>query len=269
MHLGAVSTPPCFENPAEAWPPFEQAVREAARKGAELIVAPEDCFLGMRRDPPPEEVAMLRERSEEVPAGPLAQRSADLAAQLGTHLIVGLNERSPEGLHKTAAVFGPDGHLLGRHRKVVLSPEPGVREDRVFVPGDSFRVFRLPPARVGVMICYERRLPEVARVLTRQGADIIACPSAGISDMDIRRLSTRAEENGVFLVLASPFGSAVFGPDGSILAEARRDPDDPPGATVVAIDLAERERSPCRRMRYFESLTRHDSALHRRQSPDD
>ena len=269
MRIGVASTSPCFEEPERAWPGLERAVREACGRGAELVVAPEDCFLGMLRDPSPERVAQLRERSEAVPSGTRYARCAALAAELKAHLIVGLNERSPEGMHKTAVVLGPNGGLLGRHRKVFLSPEPGVREDAVFVPGDRFDVLELPFGRVGVMVCYERRLPEVARELTRRGADLIACPSAGINDMDIRRMSTRAEENGVFVVLSSPHGSAVFGPDGSAVAQSpRRALDTPPHTLVVDVDLAERAASPCRRLQYFGSLAKHASALGGPPSPD-
>ncbi len=264
FRLGAVCFSPCYDEPEQAWPALERSVRQAAAEGAQLICTPEDCFLGLVPDPTLEQIAHIREHCEEVPGGALFERSAALARELGVHLVLCLDERADEKLYKTAVFIGPRGEVIGRYRKVFLSPEPGVREDRAFSPGDRLCVFDLPFARVGIMICFDRRLPEVARELARRGAQVIVCPAAALSERDLARMSFRAEDNGVFVMLITPFGAAAFAPDGSTLAEsARRELGDPPATLVCDVNLSLCHTAPCRRWQYFELLERHKHVFSR------
>ena len=86
----------------------------------------------------------------------------------GSHL-----ERHGEQYFNVAHVFTPDGKEL-IHKKTHLFPaEREWRSDE----GDEFEVWQIGPAKVGVAVCYEAEIPEVARILAVQGAEVILCPS--------------------------------------------------------------------------------------------
>jgi predicted amidohydrolase len=77
-------------------------------------------------------------------------------------------------LRHRAAVFGPDGALLGRHDKMILSPE-----DRGLAqPGDAWHVIATPAGRVGVLLGEEALYPEAGRVLAYGGAELLVTLAA-------------------------------------------------------------------------------------------
>lgn len=113
----------------------------------------------------------------------------------GTHL-----ERRGDRLLNVAHVFGPDGEHY-EHAKTHIFPGEaawGTQE------GDRMAAFDLPFARVGIAICYEAEIPEVASTLAEQGAEIILCPSHTFTEHGFWRVrhcaQARAIENQVFFV---------------------------------------------------------------------
>jgi predicted amidohydrolase len=70
--------------------------------------------------------------------------------------------------HRTS-VFGPDGVLLGRHDKMILSPE----DQDLAQPGDAWHVVPTPAGRVGILLGEEALYPEAGRVLAYEGAEIL------------------------------------------------------------------------------------------------
>jgi predicted amidohydrolase len=77
-------------------------------------------------------------------------------------------------LRHRAAVFGPDGDLLGRHDKMILSPE-----DRALAqPGDTWHVIDSPVGRVGILLGEEALYPEAGRVLAYGGAELLVTLAA-------------------------------------------------------------------------------------------
>jgi predicted amidohydrolase len=111
-------------------------------------------------------------------------------------------------------LIGPDGKLVGKYRKQMLGHE-SVRN----TPGKESTVHETPFGRVGIMICADRRFPEVVRKFRDNKAGFLVCPSGGMfgpKDND-PLLQARSKENGVFIVLVHPCLFLVTGPDGSIL----------------------------------------------------
>lgn len=139
-------------------------IREAAAEGARLIVLPELASTGYSFDTRDEAYA----HAEAVPDGPTCRRWIDLAAELDVHLVAGIAEVEGVRLFDTAVLIGPDGYV-GRYRKTHLWN----REKLIFTPGDEIPVFETPIGRIGLLICWDIWFPEVARILTTQGADII------------------------------------------------------------------------------------------------
>jgi predicted amidohydrolase len=137
-------------------------------------------------------------------------------------------------VHNTALVAGPDG-LVGVYRKRHL---PGMGADRFTdEPTDNeLPVFETPIGRVGVMICYEIRFPEVARSMALRGADVIVLPtnwpmeSAILAD---QFTVVRAAENLVHFVVSNRSdeergmqflgSSQIIDTTGRVLAHAGRE----------------------------------------------
>lgn len=204
----------------------------AVDRGARLVVFPECALSGYGFA----EGGAAWAAAEPVP-GPstaaLAQACADRADPAGgPYMVVGLLERVPHSarqVYNTAALLGPEG-LIGVYRKAHL-PLLGV--DRFAVRGDTgFRVWETAIGRIGVLICYDLRFPEAARVLALGGADLVALPTNwpdGSQNAPLFITRTRALENRVFVLACnrcgeeSGFGffghSQITDPGGNVLEE--------------------------------------------------
>ena len=204
---------------------IENYVREAAARQARLVVFPECALNGYRFDSRQEAL----EDAEPVP-GAATDRLAALAAETGCHIAVGLVERDGDRLFNCAALIGPEG-LVGKYHKTHI---PFQAVDRFVEPGAfASPVFDTPFGRVGMLICFDLRHPEPARVLALGGAQIIAnlttLPGPGWPQPEFM-FQTRAAENRVWLVCADRVGvergcryigrSAIIDPEGNKVAEA-------------------------------------------------
>jgi len=137
----------------------------AAQGGANLIVLPELANTGYlfsdRRD--------AFAHAESIPDGPSLRAWMSFAQDHQVYLVAGLAERDGMQLFDTAVLLGPDG-FIGKYRKAHLWN----LEKLWFTPGNlGFPVFETPIGRIGLMICWDVWFPEVPRLLTQQGADII------------------------------------------------------------------------------------------------
>ncbi len=139
--------------------------RQAVNNGAGLIVLPELANCGYlfsdRQD--------AYQHAEPVPDGPSVRAWIDFAREHQVYLAAGLAEREGMQLFDTAVLLGPDG-LIGKYRKAHLWN----KEKLWFSAGNlGFPVFETPIGRIGLLICWDIWFPEVPRLLTQQGADII------------------------------------------------------------------------------------------------
>src|SRR3954471_16170531 len=141
---------------------------EAAAAGAELLVLPECAIPGYMFDSAEEALPY----AEEIP-GETAAAFERECTRLGVHAITGLLERDGDTLHNSAILVGPDG-LIGSYRKTHL---PFLGVDRFVTPGDELKVYDTALGRIGLIICYDLRFPEVTRTLALRGADLVALPT--------------------------------------------------------------------------------------------
>ncbi|MDP8909063.1 MAG: carbon-nitrogen hydrolase family protein [Chloroflexota bacterium] len=148
----------------------------AAGMGAQLVVFPELALTGYACGDAFFEVA------EEVP-GPRTSSTARIAALArahGLHVIWGMPERGLAGvIYNAAVIVGPEGHI-GTWRKHTLPGHatdqggPGAFPDRRFFrAGNRSPVFETPLGRIGMMVCYDIFFPEISRLLTLKGADLL------------------------------------------------------------------------------------------------
>jgi len=229
---------------------IEQRVAEAAAGGAKLVLLQE-----LHNGPYFCQHQSVDEfdRAEAIP-GPSTERLSRLAKQHGVVLVASLFERRAPGLaHNTAVVFDADGSFRGKYRKMHIPDDPGFNEKFYFTPGDlGFTPIDTSVGRLGVLVCWDQWYPEAARLMALAGADLLLYPTAigwDPRDTDDEKerqrmawiLSHRghAVANGLPVLTcnrtgfeASPIGgpgiqfwgsSAVFGPQGEVLAEASRD----------------------------------------------
>ena len=139
------------------------------------------------------------------------------------------------GVYNTAFLLGRDGKEIGRYHKVCPTWfEGGARRS-----GRSFPVFPTPDlGTVGLAICYDLVIPETARCLALEGADILFFPTMGTAavgddDIGLQALRVRAAENHVWLVVAHRgSGAMIISPRGKIVAHA----DGPDGLAIADID---------------------------------
>lgn len=213
----------------------EALVARAASAGASFVALPELFFW---RGPAAEEKAAAEELD-----GPTARRLGALARRHGITLLGGSILEALAGeerVHNTSLLFGPDGTLLARYRKihlfdVTVEGAPSLQESRTRKPGDEVVVARSPAAMVGMAVCYDLRFPLLFRRLALGGAELVTLPAAFLEKTGRAHweslIRARAIENGVFVVApdqcgAGPDGmrchghSMVVDPWGEILAEA-------------------------------------------------
>ncbi|XP_044892748.1 omega-amidase NIT2 isoform X1 [Felis catus] len=142
-------------------------VREAATQGAKIVSLPEcfNCPYGTKYFP---------QYAEKIP-GESTQKLSEVAKECSIYLIGGsVPEEDAGKFYNTCAVFGPDGTLLIKYRKLHLFDidVPGkitFHESETLSPGDSFSTFDTPYCRVGLGICYDIRFAELAQIYAQRG----------------------------------------------------------------------------------------------------
>ncbi len=154
-------------------------IKEAARRGAEVICLPE-----LFRTPYfcTEEESEI-DYSEELP-GEVGGVLSSLAKELGVVVVGGsVYEKTKEGNYNTSLIFDSDGSMVGSYRKTHIPHDPAFYEQNYFEASDpNYKVFpvhvRGQELKIGVLICYDQWFPEAARSLALLGADIIFYPTA-------------------------------------------------------------------------------------------
>ena len=151
-------------------------VREAAKRGARLILVPElfeDRYFC--EDQRSEHLSKARPLA----GHPTVEHFAALARELNVVLPVSFYERSGNELFNSCAIVDADGSILGVYRKSHIPDGPGYSEKYYFRPGDTgFRVWDTAVGRIGVGICWDQWFPEVARAFALAGAELILYPTA-------------------------------------------------------------------------------------------
>jgi len=144
--------------------------------------------------------------------GPFSRALAELATELGIHIVAGLVERVPDEekrVANTLVALSDTGEMVAHYRKMHLYDAFGDRESEYIVPGplDQVPVFPWHGFTVGLQTCYDVRFPEVTRRIVDAGADVLALPAEWVpgplKESHWRTLITaRAIENTVYVAAA-------------------------------------------------------------------
>jgi predicted amidohydrolase len=193
---------------------LEPLIREAAEKGAQIVVTTECSLDGYAIADKTIPLETYRALGEPIPDGHYFRKFQALAEELEIHLLVGLTEADGDGRYNTVVLLGPDGKLVGKYRKQKLGHE-SVRNS----PGKESPVFDTPFGKLGVMICADRTDAAIVRQFCSNGADWLICPSGGMfgpkSNDPI--VQERSRENGIHIVFVHPVEFLVTGPAGDVL----------------------------------------------------
>lgn len=218
-----------------------ELVGQAARQGAQIVCLPEfsiSPYFPGRRDPAGFDWA------EPLRGGPSDLFFAELAATNGVFVVGSLFEKAADGRYlDTATIHSPQGELLHYTRKVHIPSGEGYHETDFFEGGTEYPVHDLGLLRMAVPTCYDQWFPELARICTLNGAELIFYPTAIGSeptapDFDSQEawqtvMRGHAIANGVYIAAANRIGqensvrfygsSFICDPTGRVLAQAGRD----------------------------------------------
>jgi N-carbamoylputrescine amidase len=155
---------------------IERHVREAARRGAKLVVL-QELFEGPY-------FCVDIDAKHKARAKPFAGHStvahfASLAKELGVVIPVSFFELDENTGYNSLAMIDANGIILGLYRKSHIPDSPGYSEKFYFADGDTgFKVFETAVGKVGSGICWDQWFPEAARAMVLQGAEILIYPTA-------------------------------------------------------------------------------------------
>jgi nitrilase len=222
------AAPSMFDLP-ETLGRFGTLLAEAVDGGAELVVFPEafvggypkgatfGATVGSRTAEGRALFARYRRSAIDIPGEEFALLRATVAAHRA-HVVVGVIERAGHTLYCAALLFGPDGTLLGHHRKLV----PTGTERLIWGQGDASDVAVVDTdlGRVGMAICWENYMPLYRGALYQQGVEIYCAPTVDSRDTWAATMRHIGVEGRCFVLSAAQFAvRADYPPDFSTGAE--------------------------------------------------
>lgn len=235
------------------------------KDGVDILVFPETFMV----DCPSTSTTKLADVAESM-NGPFVNEMKAIASGRNIYLLFGMYEKK-EGENKRAynsiVLLNRQGEIVHKYRKTHLYDAFVHKESNRVIPGtEEFPVVETDIGKIGLMICYELRFPEISRKLVLEGADIIIVPTAWVAgDMKDEHWSTllkaRAIENTTYVAGANQIGniysgtSMIYDPMGVRIASAGEEE-----ALIIAeIDIERtdrvREKLPCLKNRRPELYT--------------
>ena len=242
-------------------------VKEAKSKSAELIAFPE--FL-MAFSPASQSAEVLTQVAESVD-GAFISALRDAAKANEIAIIAPIYETSPvaQRVFDTSVWIDAKGTVVSVYRKLHLYDAFGFKESDKFHPGgDVAPLVESGESRFGMMICYDLRFPEMARMLALCGANVLVAPSGWVQgDLKVEHWQTmikaRALENGCFVIAPNQVGNIYTGHSLAVdpLGRTLVDLGETEGLKVIELDLKlvneVREKLPLLKNRRSEVYAKH------------
>lgn len=186
-------------------------IKEAAERGAELIMLPEDfAFLAQNEQE--------KQQLSDSDLKRIIETIREEALRHSAYVLAGgypVKVQGEERFYNTATLFSRTGEELGHYQKAHLfdADPPGakpIRESKHYKAGSSLTVVDTPLCKIGLSICYDLRFPELYRSLALSGADLITVPAAFTltTGKDHWRvlLQARAIENQCYIAAPAQWG---------------------------------------------------------------
>ncbi len=202
--VAAVQAAPVFLDREATIEKVGTLTKEAVAAGARLVAFPEG-FVPTYPDwvwrttpwADGEWYARWIDQCVDVP-GPACAALGDIARENEVHLAVPVNERDGGTVYNTILYFGPDGALLGKHRKLVATG--GERLAWGMGDGSTLPVFDTPFGRLGGLICWENYMPLARAAMYEQGVDILLAPTWDNSDVWVASMRHIAKEGRCYVL---------------------------------------------------------------------
>jgi nitrilase len=198
-------------------------LREAATKGAKLVVFPEALIggypkgasfgapVGVRK--PEGRAAFARYHAAAIDLdGPEVAVLAEACAETGAFAVVGVIERDGATVYCTALYFDGEKGLVGKHRK--LMPTAAERLIWGYGDGSTMPVFKTDMGTIGAVICWENYMPALRMHMYHQGVSLYCAPTADDRDTWLPTMQHIAMEGRTFVLTACQYITrTAYGPD--------------------------------------------------------
>ena len=275
IRVAVIQPGPAFFDPDAAIDTIESKASEAAEQGARLVVFPEafvggypwgltfGAAVGGRLPAGRRTWERYWRGAIDVP-GPRTERLGRIARESNVYMAVGVIEKDGQSsrgtLYCTLLYFGPDGSLLGKHRKL----KPTASERLIWGEGDgsTLPVLDTEIGRIGGLICWENYMPLARSAMYGKGVELYLAPTADARDgwqATLRHIALEgrcfvlgcnqyvrrsdypddleaAEELEKWPEVLSRGGSAIYGPLGDVVAGPLWDE---PGMLLADLDMSE------------------------------
>ncbi|MFZ4828828.1 MAG: nitrilase-related carbon-nitrogen hydrolase [Phototrophicaceae bacterium] len=219
---------------------YRQLIPQAVEQGAQVVCLPEfsliPYFPGTR-----DEAGFAY--AEDVRHGVSSTFFAEMAAQHQVYVMGSLYEVADGLYYDTATIHAPNGELVGITRKIHIPSGDGYHETDFFGGGADYPVWSVGELQVATPTCYDQWFPELARIFSMNGAELIYYPTAIGSEPNDPEMDSstmwqtvmrgHAIANGIFVAATNRVGhenavtfygsSFICDPMGTILAQAGRD----------------------------------------------
>ena len=218
-------------------------ISKAASKNAHLCAFPEFMMFYTDSSQTPRQLANLSETI----TGNFVTSISKAARQNKIQVVGSFYEKSrkKDRVYDTSFVINKSGKVISTYRKIHLYDALGFRESDKMVSGSKIsKPVRTLIGRIGMMICYDLRFPEMSRSLAAAGSEVLVAPSAWVKgNMKEEHWTTinkaRAIENGCYVIAPDQVGniycgkSMVVDPFGRVLLDMKKRQ----GIGFVDIDL--------------------------------
>lgn len=231
-----------------------QLTQEAGEQGANIIVFPEAFIpayprgmvfgtkVGSRTDAGRQDWLRYWQNAVPVP-GPTTELLGEAARKAGAYLVVGVVERDHETsqatLYCTTLYFGPDGSLLGKHRKL----KPTATERIIWGEGDgsTLTVLDTPYGKLGGLICWENYMPLARMAMYEKGVTLYVAPTADSREVWQSTVRHIALEGRCFVLNCNQFVTKDMYPKDLHCADELEDAPEMmcPGGSAIISPLGE------------------------------
>ena len=214
VRVAVVQAAPVLFDTHQSLQKLADLTSDAAKQRAELVVFPEAFIagypkghdfgvsVGMRSSQGRDEFRRLYESAIEVP-GEATKTIGMVAKDHSVHLVVGVVEREGGTLYCTALLFGPDGTLHGKHRKLM----PTAMERVIWGSGDgsTLPVVETDLGKIGVVICWENYMPLLRTAMYAKGIELYCAITVDDRDTWLPTVTHIALEGRCFVLSACQF----------------------------------------------------------------
>lgn len=233
--------------------------KEAGEKGANIVVFPEafipayprglsfGAVVGSRSPEGRKDWLRYWENAVPVPSE-TTEQLGEAARKAGVYLVIGLIERGSESssgtLYCSVLFFGPDGTLLGKHRKL----KPTGSERLIWGEGDgsTLPVFDTPYGKIGALICWENYMPLARAAMYAKGVQIYIAPTADSRELWQSTIRHIAAEGRCFVLSCNQYvNKGMYPKDLAGYADLESSPEEMcPGGSAIVGPLGDYIKDP-------------------------